>query len=78
MQRRQIPFSGSRISSMHFNANAARRDRVPRQQHQVTNWAEEDACGPCVCAIHCGHCILQCPGVMGEIVLVNQLFGPAA
>ena len=28
---------------MPFNANAARRHRIPRQRHRVTNWAEYDA-----------------------------------
>src|SRR3954469_21406961 len=26
-----------------FKANAARRHRIPRQRHRVTNWAEYDA-----------------------------------
>jgi hypothetical protein len=26
-----------------FKANAARRHRIPRQRHWVTNWAEYDA-----------------------------------
>src|SRR3712207_1809890 len=28
---------------MPFKANAARRHRIPKQRHQVTNWAEYDA-----------------------------------
>ena len=28
---------------MPFKANAARRHRIPRQRHRVTNWAEYDA-----------------------------------
>ena len=28
---------------MPFKANAARRHRIPKQRHQVTNWAEDDA-----------------------------------
>ena len=28
---------------MPFKANAARRPRIPRQRHRVTNWAEYDA-----------------------------------
>jgi hypothetical protein len=32
-----------RISTVPFKANAARRHRIPRQRHRVTNWAEYDA-----------------------------------
>ena len=28
---------------MPFKANAARRHRIPKQRHQITNWAEYDA-----------------------------------
>ena len=28
---------------MPFKANAARRHRIPRQRHRVTNWAAYDA-----------------------------------
>jgi len=28
---------------MPFKANAARRHRIPKQRHRVTNWAEYDA-----------------------------------
>jgi hypothetical protein len=30
-------------STVPFKANAARRHRIPKQRHQVTNWAEYDA-----------------------------------
>jgi hypothetical protein len=32
-----------RISTVPFKSNAARRHRIPKQRHQVTNWAEYDA-----------------------------------
>src|SRR4051794_21099824 len=32
-----------RTSAVPFKANAARRHRIPRQRHRVTNWAEYDA-----------------------------------
>src|ERR671933_721458 len=31
------------MSAVPFKANAARRHRIPRQRHQVTNWAAYDA-----------------------------------
>src|SRR5690242_11285898 len=31
------------MSAVPFEANAARRHRIPRQRHRVTNWAEYDA-----------------------------------
>src|SRR5689334_11951801 len=31
------------MSAVPFKANAARRPRIPRQRHRVTNWAEYDA-----------------------------------
>src|SRR5690349_1800434 len=31
------------MSAVPFKANAARRHRIPRQRHRVTNWAEYDA-----------------------------------
>jgi hypothetical protein len=31
------------MPAMPFKANAARRHRIPRQRHRVTNWAEHDA-----------------------------------
>jgi hypothetical protein len=31
------------VLSVPFKANAARRHRIPRQRHRVTNWAEYDA-----------------------------------
>src|ERR671929_417295 len=31
------------MSTVPFKANAARRHRIPRQRHRVTNWAEYDA-----------------------------------
>jgi hypothetical protein len=32
-----------RISTVPFKTNAARRHRIPKQRHRVTNWAEYDA-----------------------------------
>src|SRR5918998_3689844 len=31
------------MSTVPFKANAARRHRIPKQRHRVTNWAEYDA-----------------------------------
>src|SRR3954451_24559938 len=37
------PFHDPRMLAVPFKANAARRHRIPRQRHRVTNWAEYDA-----------------------------------
>jgi hypothetical protein len=31
------------MSTVPFKANAARRHRIPRQRHRITNWAAYDA-----------------------------------
>jgi hypothetical protein len=35
--------SKSRISTVPFKSNAARRHHIPKQRHRVTNWSEYDA-----------------------------------
>src|SRR3954449_8207424 len=42
-QGRRAPSHDSRMSAVPFKANAARRHRIPRQRHRVTNWADYDA-----------------------------------
>ena len=37
------PFPRPRMLAVPFKANAARRHRIPKQRHRVTNWAEYDA-----------------------------------
>src|SRR3954447_26899904 len=37
------PFHDPRMSTVPFKANAARRHRIPRQRHRVTNWAAYEA-----------------------------------
>jgi hypothetical protein len=39
---RTVP-SKSRISTVPFKSNAARRHHIPKQRHRVTNWSEYDA-----------------------------------
>src|SRR3954451_5307326 len=43
MAERGGPSHDPRTSAVPFKANAARRHRIPRQRHRVTNWAEYDA-----------------------------------
>src|SRR4051794_13759685 len=40
---RRAPSHDSRMSAVPFEADAARRHRIPRQRHRVTNWADYDA-----------------------------------
>jgi len=35
--------SKSRISTVPFKSNAARRHHIPKQQHRVTNWSDYEA-----------------------------------